>query len=45
MGKKTVGRTRTTKGESYYVSVLGWNCLVKFHPSEIMGVMEDHEVW
>ena len=42
--KKTVGRPRTTQMNQYYIKDLAWNCL-GLHPSEIMGVMENREVW
>ena len=40
--RRPVGRPRTRWTD--YIEDLGWNCLV-FHPSEVMEVMEDCEVW
>ena len=41
-GKRPVGRPRTRW--TNYIEDLGWNCL-GLHPSEMMDVMEGHEVW
>ena len=41
-GRRPVGRTRTRW--TNYIEDLGWNRLV-LHPSKIMEVMEDREVW
>ena len=41
-GKRPVGRPRTRW--SNYVEDLGWN-LLELHPSEMVEVMKDREVW
>ena len=41
-GRRPVGRPRTRWTD--YIKDLGWNRL-ELHPSEIMEVMEDREVW
>ena len=41
-GRRPVGRSRTTW--TNYIEDLGWNRL-GLHPSEMMKVMEDREVW
>ena len=41
-GRKPVGRPR--RRWTNYIEDLGWNDL-ELHPSEMMGVMEDREVW
>ena len=41
-GKRPVGRPRTKR--TGYIEDFGWNRL-GFHPSEMMEVMEDREVW
>ena len=41
-GRRPVGRPRTRWTD--YIKDLGWNCL-GFHPSEMMEVVEDREVW
>ena len=44
MGKKQLDNLELLKMNQYYIEKLGWNCL-GLHPSKIMGVMEDSEVW
>ena len=41
-GRRPVGQPRTRW--TNYIEDLGWNCL-GLHPSEMMDVMEDCEVW
>ena len=41
-GRRPVGRLRT--GWTNYIESLGWNRL-GLHPSEMMNVIEDREVW
>ena len=41
-GRRPVGRPRSRW--TNYIEDLGWNRL-GLHPSEMMGVMEDREVW
>ena len=41
-GRRPVGRPRTRWTD--YIEDLGWSCL-GLHPSEMMEVMEDREVW
>ena len=41
-GRRPVGRPRTSWTD--YIEDLGWNSM-RLHPSEMMGVMEDREVW
>ena len=41
-GRKPVGQCRA--GWTNYIKDLGWNCL-KLHPSKMMDVMKDREVW
>ena len=43
MGKKQLDDLELISMNQYYIEKLGWNCL-GLHPSEMMGVMEDHEV-
>ena len=42
-GRRLVGRS-TTRWTNYIENELGWNRL-GLHPSEMMEVMEDREVW
>ena len=48
--KKTKQLTTAADGSKllqmnqYYIEDLGWNCL-GLHPSEMMGMMENREVW
>ena len=42
-GRRLVGRS-TTRWTNYIEDELGWNRL-GLHPSEMMEVMEDREVW
>ena len=41
-GRRLVGRPRSRW--TNYIEDLGWNRL-RLHPSEMMGLMEDREVW
>ena len=44
MKKKQLDDLKLLQMNQYYIEDLGWNCL-GLHPSEMMGVMENREVW